>query len=77
LLFALLTCRPPFGGDASALSRQHRLSAPPRLREFRPEAPRELDLLAARLLAKEPLRRPSSAELIRWLTEIEIAELAV
>jgi hypothetical protein len=26
--------------------------------------------------AKEPLRRPSDAELLRWLTELEIAALA-
>lgn len=76
LLFELATGRPPFvASDRAALARLHREQAPPDLRELRPTASRELAELVRRMLAKEPLRRPSAAEAARWLAEIEIAEL--
>lgn len=76
LLFELATGRPPFvASDCAALARLHREQAPPDLRELRPTASRELAELVRRMLAKEPLRRPSAEEVARWLAEIEIAEL--
>jgi hypothetical protein len=36
----------------------------------------EVAELVRRMLAKEPLRRPSDEQLVRWLAELEIAELA-
>jgi hypothetical protein len=35
----------------------------------------EVDQLVRRMLSKEPLRRPSDEELVRWLAELEIEEL--
>jgi serine/threonine protein kinase len=76
LLFELAAERPPFcDSNRHALARLHRQQAPPDLREIRPTASRELAELVRRMLAKEPLRRPSAEEVARWLAEIEIAEL--
>lgn len=78
VLFELLTDRPPFvARDARHLIAMHRTAAPPDLRLSRPDASLECAELMRRMLAKEPLRRPSDEELVRWLAEIEIAELAV
>jgi eukaryotic-like serine/threonine-protein kinase len=78
VLFEMLTGHPPFAGhDAREVVAMHRTAAPPDLRSLRPEAPLECAELVRRMLAKEPLRRPSNEELVRWLAEIEIAELAV
>jgi serine/threonine protein kinase len=77
LLYELAAGRAPFqASQGAALARLHREQAPPDLREQRPTASRELAELVRRLLAKEPLRRPSAEEASRWLAEIEIAELA-
>jgi serine/threonine-protein kinase len=76
LLFELATGRPPFVADeGKILARMHREQAPPDLREFRPTASRELSELVRRMLAKQPLRRPTAEEVARWLAEIEIADL--
>jgi serine/threonine-protein kinase len=76
LLFELAAGRPPFvAEEAASLARMHREQAPPDLREIRPTASRELAELLRRMLAKEPLRRPTAEEVVRWLAEIEIAEL--
>jgi serine/threonine protein kinase len=78
ILFELLTGEPPFGGrDALEVVAMHRTAAPPDVRSLRPEASLECAELVRRMLAKEPLRRPSDGESVRWLAEIEIAELAV
>jgi serine/threonine-protein kinase len=62
VMFAMLTGRPPFHGGqpADILDRQRRES-PPRLAALVPDIPPELDALVARLLAKDPARRPASA----------------
>ena len=78
LLFELLTGRPPFGGrDSRQVLALHRTAAPPDLRQLRPDASLECAQLVRRMLAKEPLRRPNGDEMLRWLTEIEIAELSL
>jgi serine/threonine-protein kinase len=77
LLFELAAGRPLFdAADAAELARLHRQQAPSDLRELRPSASSELAELVRRMLAKEPLRRPSAEQIARWLAEIEIAELA-
>jgi len=77
LLFELLAGRPPFqAADPKRLARAHRQELPDDLRAVRPGVSHEVSELVRRMLAKEPLRRPSDDELLRWLTELEIAELA-
>jgi serine/threonine protein kinase len=78
VLYELLTGQPPFiAADARQVGSLHRSAAPPELRRIRPDASLECQQLVRRMLAKEPLRRPSDEELVRWLAEIEIAELAL
>lgn len=66
------------GGELSPveIAAMHRREAPPDLREIAPSAPAELAALVRRLLAKEPLRRPDAAELVRELANAEIAAFA-
>ncbi len=45
------------------------------LRVSRPDVPRELALLLAKMLAKEPLRRPSAGELVENFSALEIESL--
>jgi eukaryotic-like serine/threonine-protein kinase len=76
MLYELLTGRQPFvARDARQLVSLHCRAAPAELRQLRPEASLECSQLVRRMLAKEPLRRPSDEELVRWLAEIEIAQL--
>ena len=77
LLYELVAGRLPFDrADPPHLAELHRSQAAPDVRAHRPEAPAELWQLLRQMLAKEPLRRPSDDELVRWLTELEIAALA-
>ena len=62
-LFLLLTGQPPYP-PASTLRvalRQLQVDPPRRLRQFRPEAPEQLDAILARMLDRDPLRRPPMA----------------
>lgn len=77
LLYESLVGRLPFdSSDLAGVTVWHRRRAPSDIRAHRPEAPAELWQLLRLMLAKEPLRRPSDEELVRWLTELEIAALA-
>jgi len=76
VLFEMLAGRPPFVAASPAdLARLHRRQVPPDLRLLRPTVSRELAELVRRMLIKEPLRRPAAGDVVRWLAEIEIAEL--
>jgi serine/threonine protein kinase len=78
LLFELLAGDPPFPAKSSReLAICHQRQAPPNLRQMRPGLSHDVAELVRRMLAKEPLRRPSDDQLIRWLAELEIAELAL
>ena len=69
ILFELLTLRPPFVGDTSALEHGHLALRPPRPGELAPVPP-ALEAIALACLAKDPGRRPQSvARLRRALAE--------
>lgn len=57
LAFEMITGRLPFEGRLGEVVRAHLVTAPPRLREVRPEVPERLERIVARLLEKEQTRR--------------------
>ncbi|MCC6558245.1 MAG: serine/threonine protein kinase, partial [Polyangiaceae bacterium] len=62
VLYECLAGRPPFLGEhVMAVLAKILLEDPPRLRELCPGAPRALEALVARMLAKDPALRPSDA----------------
>jgi eukaryotic-like serine/threonine-protein kinase len=66
VLFEMLTARRPFPGRDAVTVVQAMLSEEsPRVRALAPEVPPELDGLIARMLARDPARRPSSARQVR------------
>jgi serine/threonine protein kinase len=77
LLFQLVAGRLPFDGRTSAeLARQHLGERPPDVCVLRPAVSIELAELIGRMLSKEPLRRPIAGEVVDWLVELEVEELA-
>jgi len=58
----LLTGRPPFTGDIGDVMRAHVSEPPPSLRAIDPRLPAELDEIVRELLAKDPARRPATAD---------------
>lgn len=63
ILYELLTGRPPFTQDNAASLLYHHVHEPPvPVRELRPEAGPDLDLLVLDLLAKRPEDRPATAQ---------------
>ena len=72
VLYECLTGRPPFQADnLMALFAKLLLEEPPRLAQARPDLPPQLDVLMARLLAKNPASRPASGAVL----EAELATL--
>jgi hypothetical protein len=63
-LFALLTAKPPFEGHGIELITKHLTAAPPAPGSHVPGIPAALDELVLALLAKEPDKRPASAEAV-------------
>ncbi len=78
VLFELLASQPPFVAKSlRQLAICHQSHVLPDLRQMRPGLAHGPADLVACMLAKEPLRRPSDDQLIRWLAELEISELAL
>jgi len=77
LLFELLVGHPPFDGSPGEVAALHRLTRPPELRRWRSDTSTAMSELVWRMLAKEPLRRPSGEQVVRWLAELEIEEFAI
>lgn len=72
-LYEQLTGRLPFQvGDPTELAAAHLRLPPPAPRTLRPQIPTRVNWLINRMLAKEPLRRPTSEELIALLVQLEI-----
>jgi serine/threonine protein kinase len=65
VLFEMLVGRPPFEGDAAALTYAHVHRLAPSVRSLVPAVPEPLDALVAALLEKEPSARPQSAGDVR------------
>ncbi|HWD11221.1 MAG TPA: protein kinase, partial [Solirubrobacteraceae bacterium] len=66
LLYAILTGRPPFGGDSAAAVLHQHLSADPRPpHETNGAVPAALEALVLAMLAKSPASRPQSAAQVR------------
>jgi serine/threonine protein kinase/Leucine-rich repeat (LRR) protein len=73
-LYFLLTGNPPFRND-TVMRRllAHREQPAPRISEFRPEAPRELDQIFAMMMAKSPNDRfPSMKHLVVALNSLDL-----
>jgi chaperonin cofactor prefoldin len=66
VLFEMLAGRPPFEGDSSSAIVMAHIDAPvPRLSDFRPDAPRDLEQVVSRALAKDPAARYESPAALR------------
>ena len=82
ILFELLTGRTPFVGEnAFAVMKQAALEPAPRLRRIVPQADRDLEIICARCLEREPADRYQSAaeladDLQSWLEDRPIAASA-
>lgn len=78
VLFEMLAGHLPFRGrTAGELAEKHRRTPPPAVAQLRPEVSAEVAQFVRELLAKQPLRRPTSArEVAARLVRLEIAALA-
>ena len=73
MLYELLTGQLPFPQhDPAELSAAHRLLAPPDPRQFVTDLPPSVCRLLRKMLAKEPLRRPTGTQLVSQLVDLEI-----
>ena len=73
VLYELITGQLPFAGeDPAQLALAHLQQKPSPSRRFVPQLPLRLGQLVRQLLAKQPLRRPDTGELVVRLAELEI-----
>ena len=73
MLFEMLAGRVPFEhAEADVVAAAHLQSSPPDVRSLAPQTPGRVVRVLRRLLAKDPLRRPSSAECVGLLMGLEI-----
>lgn len=73
MLFELLTANRPFRDDnPTDLSAAHLVREIPSPRSIVPQIPARVVRLIRQMLAKDPLRRPSTQHLIDWLTDLEV-----
>jgi serine/threonine protein kinase/ketosteroid isomerase-like protein len=82
ILFEMLAGTPPFDApSATAIAVKHIQQPPPSVKEFRPDAPSELDQFLREVLDKDPEKRPQSAadfakELSNVVNASAVAELS-
>jgi serine/threonine-protein kinase len=76
-LYEMLTGRVPFDGQApAAFAAAHLHERPPNPRHFVPQLSQGVVRLLQKLLAKDPMRRPSSAQELVWsLVKLEMESL--
>ncbi|MBW3599815.1 MAG: serine/threonine protein kinase [Planctomycetes bacterium] len=73
MLFEMLTGRVPFDdADADRVAAAHLQESPPDIRSLSPQTPGRAARVIRRMLAKSPLRRPTSTECVGLLTGLEI-----
>jgi serine/threonine protein kinase len=78
ILFEILAGRTPFDGlTPQKLLTQHCREAIPDIRSIRADVSLEVSHLLRLMLAKEPCRRPTDSQLLRWLADLEIAAFAL
>ncbi len=78
VFYEALTGQPPFQQVSPQLvMRSHLRDAMPDMRALRADVSLEVAELCRRMLAKEPLRRPAASQVVQWLAELEIEELAI
>jgi serine/threonine protein kinase len=77
MLYEMLVGQPPFCGHTPGeLAEKHRRATPPPVGQLRPDVTPELARLINELLAKQPIRRPTSArEVVERLVRMEVAAL--
>jgi serine/threonine-protein kinase len=78
MLFRMIAGRLPFlAENAAEMLRLQRQMKPPRLADFQPGIPVQLDDLVGRLLSKQPIRRPQSiTAVVRELVGLELAQFS-
>jgi serine/threonine-protein kinase len=77
ILYELLTGQPLFEeADPTRLALRHLREVPTDVREAALDVPPALARLVMRMLAKDALRRPGAAEVVRHLTRLEIELMA-
>lgn len=62
VMFEMFTGAVPFSGTPLEVINQHRHAEPPHATSLRPDLPEPLDRLIFACLAKQPARRPASAQ---------------
>lgn len=67
MLFQALTGRLPFEGSQNEILAARHVGEPPLAREFNPDIPEDLEKLSSRLLLRNPVDRPSGAEVLELL----------
>lgn len=73
VLFELFAGRPPFQAESAAELIEAMAQHPtPDLRQFRPSLSNQVTQLVRRMLAKQPVRRPTADELVDALVNLEI-----
>ncbi len=83
ILFEMLAGKPPFDApSATAIAIKHIQQPPPSLKEFRPDAPFELDQFLRQVLDKDPEKRPqSAADFAKELSDVTrastVAEISI